>query len=147
MSRSSLPEEARILDAYAWLPLALRRTDEARDHFVESLQAYEEVGSVRGIGLALLGLGATAAVEGNLRRAVRVPTAAEVFSAEKGVANVFVEGSPAAPYLEAARERIEADELARLKTEGQRYSVRDAVRFALEEGTPHDTPSPPTSVP
>lgn len=126
------PEEARIMDGMAWSELALDLSGDAREHFVASLRAYEEVGSVRGIGLALLGLAAAEAVEGRPRRAVRIAAAAEVFSEQEGIANDYAEGSPAPAYLAAAREDVPEDELAMLETEGRELSVREAVNYAVE---------------
>jgi tetratricopeptide (TPR) repeat protein len=130
------PEEARVLDAYAWTALAMERPDEARHHFAESLRTYEEVGSVRGIGLALLGLAATEAAVGRADRAVRIAAAAATFAAQEGVASDYARDSSAPAYLEPARSELEPEELARLETEGQALTVRAAMRYALEPVEP-----------
>ncbi len=132
------PEEARILDAYAWTALSVARTGEAREHFVESLRAYEEVGSVRGIGIALLGLAATEAEEGEPERAVRIAAASAQFSQAEGVANDYAMNTSAPRYLDAAREALDPSVLAQLEEEGRALSVRAAVRYALE---PADEPA------
>ena len=129
------PEEARILDALAWSSLALDRTDDARAYFFQSFQAYDEVASVRGKGLALFGLAATEAVEGNDERAIALEAAAEVFSEQEGIVTVYPagSGSSAPEYLERARERVAPDERERLADEGRRWSVEEAVGFAREQ--------------
>jgi predicted ATPase len=130
------PEEARVLDAYAWTALAMDRPDEARQHFAESLRTYEEVGSVRGIGLALLGLAATEAAVGRPGRAVRIAAAAATFAAQEGVASDYARDSSAPVYLDPARSELEPEELARLEAEGQALTVRAAMRYALEPVEP-----------
>ena len=127
------PEEARILDALAWSSLALGRTEEARAYFFQSFQAYDEVASVRGKGLALFGLAATEAVEGDNERAIALEAAAEVFSEQEGIVTVYPSGSSAPEYLERARERVTPSERERLTVEGRRWSVEEAVSFAREQ--------------
>jgi predicted ATPase len=126
------PEEARILDALAWTTLALDRTGEARDHFTASLRAYEQVGSVRGIGIALLGLAATEAAEGRPERAVRIAAASVTFSEREGVANDYASNTSAPDYLDPARGALDPEAVARLEAEGRELSVEAAVRLALD---------------
>jgi tetratricopeptide (TPR) repeat protein len=126
------PEEARVLDGLAWASLGLKETDDARSFFLRSIQAYEEVGSVRGIGIALFGLAATHQVEGRSSAAQQIAAAAEVFSTQEGIVNVFDEGSPAPAYLAAARESLRPEEVERLTEIGQQMSVQDAITFATE---------------
>ena len=125
------PEEARVLDALAWSSLALNRTDDARSYFLQSFQAYNEVASVRGQGLALLGLAATEAADGHDERALALEAAAEVFSEQAGIVNVYPSGSEAPDVLERARVRVAPDERERLAAGGRRLSVAEAVQLAL----------------
>ena len=55
-----------------------------RRRFFDSVQAYSDVASVRGVGLSLIGLAATEAVEGRPETAVRIAAAAEVYAAAGG---------------------------------------------------------------
>lgn len=126
------PEEARILDAMAWNTLALDRIGQARDLFTASLRAYEEVGSVRGIGIALLGLAATEAVDGRPERAVRIASASAMFSQREGVANDYAMDTSAPRYLDPARALLDPETVERLEAEGRELSVEAAVRLALE---------------
>ena len=64
-------EEARILSEMAWTQLRHRDPALARRTFFDSVQAYTDVASVRGVGLSLIGLAATEAVEGRPRRPCR----------------------------------------------------------------------------
>ncbi|WP_412061325.1 ATP-binding protein [Rubrivirga sp. IMCC45206] len=125
------PEEARVLDGMGWTALALERTEAARGHFLASLRAYEEIASERGVGVALLGLAATAEAEGQPERAVRLAAAAEVFSEQQGIVMVYADDSPARPYVERARAAVSAEALERLTDEGRRLSVPQAVQLAL----------------
>ena len=126
------PEEARILDSLAWSSLALSRTDDARSYFFQSFQAYDEVASVRGKGLALIGLATTEAIEGNDERAVALEAAAKVFSEQEGIVTPYPQGVSAGEFLDRARERVTPDEVARLTSEARRWSVEEAVSFARE---------------
>ena len=57
-----------------------------RSHaFRLAVRSYEEVGSPRGTGLALLGLAAVEAAEGRLERAVTIAAAAHALSERAGV--------------------------------------------------------------
>ena len=57
----------------------------ATESFRRAVHAYEEVGSPRGTGLALLGLAAVEAAEGRSERAVAIAAAAEAFLTRAGV--------------------------------------------------------------
>jgi tetratricopeptide (TPR) repeat protein len=125
------PEEARILDEMAWTALAHGRPDSARAAFLESLQAYEEVDSMRGVGIALSGLAAAEAVDDRPDRSVRLAAAAETFSQHAGIVVEYVGGSSkAAPHVERARQALPASDTARLEAEGRLWSLREAVQFA-----------------
>lgn len=56
-------EEARILEEMAWTTEKMEQTTEVREYFLDSVQAYKEVGSMRGVDLSLIGLAATDQVE------------------------------------------------------------------------------------
>jgi predicted ATPase len=126
------PEEARILDSLAWSSLALNRADDARSYFFQSFQAYDEVASVRGKGLALIGLAATEAVEGNDERAVALEAAANVFSKQEGIVTQYPPGASAPEFLERAHESVAPDEVARLTAEASRWSVEEALDYAKQ---------------
>jgi tetratricopeptide (TPR) repeat protein len=126
------PEEARILDEMAWAALAAGSITDAREQFAASLQAYEEVGSIRGIGLALIGLAATHAAEDRPERAVRIAAAAATFCEQEGVANDYARHTAAPRYIESARASLDQAAIARIEDEGRTLSVREAVRAALD---------------
>ena len=87
-------EEARVLSEMAWTHLSADDPVAARRSYLESVGAYNDVGSDRGIGTSLIGLAAIEAVEGRAREAVTIAAAAEVFTNEEGVVNVYSEGVP-----------------------------------------------------
>jgi predicted ATPase len=124
-------EEARILSEWAWQLLSMERSHEARERFAAAVRAYEEVGSVRGIGVALLGLAATHAAEGRPEQAMVIAAAAETFALQEGVVNAYTGRSPAPRYLDPCRVTLAESQLVRLEAEGRRLQVRDAVRYAL----------------
>ena len=87
-------EEARILSEMAWTHLRHEDPALARRYFLDSVQAYTDVASVRGVGLSLIGLAATEAVEHRPEQAVQIAAAAEVYAREEGIVNVYSDETP-----------------------------------------------------
>src|SRR5262249_41996705 len=84
-------EEARILSAIASTHLQHGDSTLARQAFLESAQAYQDVASVRGIGRSLIGLAAADASEGRNEQALKIAAAAEVYARQEGIVNVYTE--------------------------------------------------------
>ena len=123
-------EEARILSEMAWTHLSADDPVAARRSFLDSVQAYDDVGSVRGIGTSMIGLAAVEAVEGRPRRAVQIAAAAEIFTREEGIVNVYSEDVPGHGYVERAKAELEADEIDGATEEGRSLSVKEALELA-----------------
>ena len=79
------PEMARVHCEMGWTALAASDVHSARASFRLAVRTYEEVGSARGTGLALLGLAAVEAAAGQSERAVAIAAAAAALSARAGV--------------------------------------------------------------
>jgi tetratricopeptide (TPR) repeat protein len=79
------PEVARVQCEMGWTALAAADAGAARRAFRSAVQTYEQVGSPRGTGLALLGLAAVEAAEGRPERAVAIAAAAQALSERAGV--------------------------------------------------------------
>jgi predicted ATPase len=79
------PEIARVQGERAWTALATDNLEEATIQFLRSLRSYDEVGSPRGMGQALLGLAVTEEAQGRHERAVQIAAAAAVLSKTAGV--------------------------------------------------------------
>jgi tetratricopeptide (TPR) repeat protein len=79
------PEVARVHCEMGWNALAAADARTAQNSFVLAVRAYEEVGSPRGTGLALLGLAAVEAAEGRSERAVAIAAAAQALSERAGI--------------------------------------------------------------
>ena len=125
-------EEARVLGEMAWTYLAHGDSGRARHTFLASAQAYEDVGSVPGVGISMIGLAAVEAVGGQPERAVTIAYAAERFSEVEGVVNVYSEDSPGRPYLEAARAELSAEVIAAAEQKGRLLTVRETMRMVRE---------------
>ncbi|HSC27380.1 MAG TPA: protein kinase [Vicinamibacterales bacterium] len=80
-----LPEVARVHCEMGWTALAATDPDGARRSFRRAVQTYEQVGSQRGTGLALLGIAAVEAAVGRSERAVTIASAAQALSERAGV--------------------------------------------------------------
>lgn len=122
-------EEARVLGEMAWTYLAHGDSGRARHTFLDSAQAYEDVGSVPGVGTSMIGLAAVEAVEGQPKRAVTMAYAAEHFSEEEGIVNVYSEDSPGRPYVEAAKAELSAEVIGAAEKDGRELTVREAMKM------------------
>lgn len=123
-------EEARILEEMAWVYLKSENAKEARKAFLDSIHAYEDVGSVRGIGLALLGIASVEAVENHPAKAIEIETAAILFAEQEGVVNNYGEGFQGAVYLEGARKQLSKSELDLAIGFGKKLSLKDTLQMA-----------------
>ena len=123
-------EEARVLAEMAWAHLSADDPAAARRSFLDSVQAYNDVGSVRGIGTSMIGLAAVGAVEGRPRQAVQIAAAAEIFAREEGIVNVYSEDVPGHGYVERAKAELGTDDIDSAVQEGRSLSVKEALALA-----------------
>ncbi|MEO7999768.1 MAG: tetratricopeptide repeat protein, partial [Gemmatimonadaceae bacterium] len=79
------PEIARVYCELGWAALAAKEVQVAKGAFQTAVRCYEEVGSARGTGLALMGLAAVDAADGHPERAITIAQAATAYSARTGV--------------------------------------------------------------
>jgi hypothetical protein len=79
------PELARVQCETGYAALAGNDLPEARRSFLRALRTYDEVGSPRGSGQALMGLAAAEAATGNTERALVIAAAAQEMSTRAGV--------------------------------------------------------------
>ena len=126
-------EEARILSEMAWAHLGTGDVALARHHFIGAVRAHTDIASTRGVGVALMGLAAAEAVDGNAERAAQIAAAAEVLSQEEGIVVAYYGETPGREPVEQARAALSADELARATEAGRRMTVADALALASVE--------------
>jgi predicted ATPase/class 3 adenylate cyclase len=123
-------EEARILSETAWTHLRHEDPALARRFFLDSVQAYTDVASVRGVGLSLIGLAATEAVEHRPETAVQIAAAAEVYAHQEGIVNVYSDETPGREFVDRARAELSADGVARATEVGRRLTIKEALDLA-----------------
>ncbi len=123
-------EEARILSETAWTHLQLGDATLARRFFFDSVQAYTDVASVRGVGLSLVGLAAVEMSEARPERAVRIAAAAEVYAQGEGIVNVYTDETPGRAYVDQARESLSAEEVEQATEAGRALTIRQALDLA-----------------
>ncbi|HST24808.1 MAG TPA: adenylate/guanylate cyclase domain-containing protein [Gaiellaceae bacterium] len=123
-------EEARILSETAWAYLAADDPGRARTMFFRSVQAHDDVASVRGVGLSLIGLAATEAAEGRLETAVQFAAAAEVYARQEGIAVVYSDETPGREYVDRAEAALSPDAAARAREAGRRLTIKQALDLA-----------------
>jgi predicted ATPase/class 3 adenylate cyclase len=123
-------EEARILSEMAWTHLRHGDPALARRYFLDSVQAYTDVASVRGVGLSLIGLAATEAVEDRPEKAVQIAAAAEVYAHQEGIVNVYSDETPGREFVDQARAALSADDVARATEVGRMLTIKEALDLA-----------------
>jgi tetratricopeptide (TPR) repeat protein len=123
-------EEARILSEMAWTQLRHQDPALARRTFLDSVRAYTDVASVRGVGLSLIGLAATEAVEGRPETAVQIAAAAEVYAHQEGIVNVYSDETPGREFVDQARASLSADVMASATEVGSKLTIGEALDLA-----------------
>jgi predicted ATPase/class 3 adenylate cyclase len=123
-------EEARILGEMAWVHLRIGGAGDARRRFLDSVQAYTDVASLRGVGVSLTGLAAAASLEGDPERAVQIAAAAEVYAQQEGIVNVYSEQTPGREFVDRARAALPMDQVARATEVGSRLTIKEALDLA-----------------
>lgn len=124
-------EEARILSEMASVSLALGDVTAARQRLHDSVRAYRDLGSVRGVGLAVIGLAAVASLEGDHETSVAIATAGERYAQEDGIVNVYADGTPGLELVNRSREVLDAEALQRALAKGRTLTVEDAVALSF----------------
>jgi serine/threonine-protein kinase PknK len=112
------PELGRVQCEMGYAALAASRLDDARRMFQRALHTYEEVGSPRGSGQALLGLAATEAAAGNSAKAVSIGAAAEVMCKRAGIVVEHPMAPGVAERIDALRASIPKQQLDELVAAG-----------------------------
>jgi len=123
-------EEARILSEMAWTHLGAEDAAAARRYFLESVRAYTDVASTRGVGLSLVGLAAAKAVEGRPATAVQIAAAAEVYAGEEGIVNVYSEDSSGRELIDRARASLAPGDASRATEAGRKLTIAEALALA-----------------
>ena len=123
-------EEARILSETAWAHLQHGDLSLARRCFFDSIQAYGDIASVRGVGHSLIGLAAAEAVEQRFETAVQIAAAAEVYAREEGIVNVYSDETPGRELVDQARAALAPDDVVRATEAGSRLAIKDALDLA-----------------
>lgn len=123
-------EEARILSEMAWTHLRNDDTALARRYFFKSVQAHTDVASGRGVGLSLIGLAATEAVDRRPDHAVQIAAAAEVYANQEGIVVVYSDENPGREFVEQARASLSDVEVARAMEIGRRLTIKQALDLA-----------------
>ena len=114
----------------AWTYLRNEDPSLARRYFLDSVQAYTDVASVRGVGLSLIGLAATETVEGRPETAVQISAAAEIYAQQEGIVNVYSDETPGREFVDQARAALSAEDVAQATEVGQRLTIKEALDLA-----------------
>ncbi len=101
--------------------------------FQRALRTYDEVGSPRGTGQALIGLAATEAAAGDIDRAVVIAAAAQAMSARAGVVVEHPMAPGVAERIESLKASIPRAELEALVASGR--ALTPAAVLAMVAGS------------
>jgi len=123
-------EEARILWEMASTHLRHGDSTLARHAFLESAQAYQDVASVRGVGLSLVGLAAAAASEGRNEESLTIAGAAEVYARQEGIVNVSPEQPVGRDLIDRARAELSREDATNATEAGRRLTIKEALDLA-----------------
>jgi predicted ATPase/class 3 adenylate cyclase len=120
-------EEARIHAEMAWTHVRAGAAGAARQRFLDSVRAYTDVASVRGVGLSLIGLAATESIEDRAERAVQIAAAAEVYADQEGIVNVYSDQTPGREFVDRARASLSEKDVTRATEVGRRLTIKQVV--------------------
>jgi predicted ATPase/tRNA A-37 threonylcarbamoyl transferase component Bud32 len=121
------PEIARVQCEMGYTALAASDLADARRQFQRALQTYDEVGSPRGTGQALIGLAATEAAAGNTERAVTIAVAAQAMSERAGVVVEHAMAPGVVERIEELRASIPQQQLDELVSTGSALSPSEVL--------------------
>jgi tetratricopeptide (TPR) repeat protein len=126
------PEIARVHCEMGWAALTAENTRAAQNSFRLALLTYEQVGSPRGTGLALLGLAAVEAAEGRTERAVAIAAAAHALSERAGVVIAHPMDPGVVGRIEALKASIPKGALDGLVTNASALSPASVLAMVSE---------------
>ncbi len=121
------PEIARVQCEAGYVALAADRVEDALRSFQRALRTYDEVGSPRGTGQALMGLAAAEAAQGGTERAVAIAAAAEVMSRRAGVVIEHPLAPGVAERIAALRATVPRAELEALLASGSAMTPAEVL--------------------
>jgi tetratricopeptide (TPR) repeat protein len=129
-------EEARIHAEMAWTHVRAGAAGAARERFLDSVRAYTDVASVRGVGLSLIGLAASEFIEDRAERAVQIAAAAEVYADQEGIVNVYSDETPGREYVDRARAFLSEEGVDRATEMGRRLTIQQVLELARAADVP-----------
>ena len=123
-------EEARILSEIAWTHTRNGDPGVARRFFLDAVQAYTDLASVRGVGLSLIGLAAVEAIEKRPETAVQIAAAAEIYAQQEGIVNVYSGETSGREFVDQARATLTDQEIALATELGRTLTIKEALDLA-----------------
>ena len=120
-------EEARVLAEMALVHLGAGDGAAACHRLRAAVRAYLDIASVRGVGLAILGLAAVEAQELNYETAATIAAAGERYVQQQGVVNVYADEAPGFDIVQQARAALDPEVLERASSRGAGLSIDEAI--------------------
>ncbi|MGK7313272.1 MAG: protein kinase domain-containing protein [Candidatus Longimicrobiales bacterium M2_2A_002] len=121
------PEVARVQCEMGYAELAGGNTGRARAAFQRAIRTYDEVGSPRGTGQALMGLAAAEAAGGSAERALAIATAAEAMSQRAGVVVEHPLAPGVAEQIEALKASVPREKLLAVQASGAALTPNEVL--------------------
>ena len=113
----------------SWVYLAQKNTNIARKYALDSIQAYMEVGSMRGVGISMFGLASIEVVEGHPEKALEIAAAAEQFAQQAGIVVEYGLNDQGKAYLENAKKMLTDIEIENARNEGKGLSLKEVLQM------------------
>lgn len=125
------PEEARVYSELAWHYINRKNTHLGRKYALESIQAHQEVGSMRGVGTSMLCFAALEGIKGNPLEAVKIASAAESFGRQEGVVvvNGFGLNNQGKIFLDEAKAQLSASEIDQAEKQGSELTLGQVLEM------------------
>ena len=98
---------------------------------MDSATAYTDVASVRGVGLCLIGLAASAVQDGEFEVALQIAAAAEKYAEQEGIVNVYSNETPGREFVDRARAALPVDSTERATELGRSLTLKQALELAV----------------
>jgi len=130
-----VPEIARVHCEMGWTALVGGDSRAALGSFRRAVHAYEQVGSPRGTGLALLGMAAVEAAEGRTERAVSISAAAQALSERAGIVIDHPMDPTVVERIEALKASIPKGTLSGLVAKASAMTPAAVLSMVGEQGT------------
>ena len=88
---------------------------------------FTEVGSMRGVGVAILGLAATEVIKENYYKAAKIAGTAKSFSEQEGILNPYSDNFVGKEYMDELESSLSVEEWKKVEAEWAKLTVDEVL--------------------